>query len=503
LEAAETAVGKNALPSGAVTEVGASPRAPETDAGKVDLDAWIRLHEADTEEAPGRADILRRDALYRRTLAFSDGLGVTISLFLAAAVAGVSVKPVALAFLPVVILVAKILGLYDRDSNRLHRETLDEVPTLFNLATLLAIIGYLGSEALVAGDFDQMGVLVFWAALAATLIAGRAIARTALTPMATTERCLVIGDEQVASMLANKIAVQGLNARIVGALHDDANAWTPELIERTLLTIDQFSIHRVILTSENWRADETIHAIGDLKASGVKVSVLPPVSRLATLSFELDRLPGIALMGMRSYGLERSSRAVKRAFDLLASTVAVFVLSPLLLAIAIAIRIDSPGPVFFRQPRVGRGGKVFHLYKFRSMVHDADERKHEFAHLNEGAPGFFKITDDPRITRVGRYIRRFSLDELPQIFNVVRGEMSLVGPRPLILEEDRQVEGAYRRRLDIAPGITGPWQVLGSWRVPLDEMVILDYLYVASWSLWQDVKLLLQTIPFVITRGGT
>ncbi len=467
-----------------------------------ELESWVRLHEAEDEEPAHRATILRRDALYRRTLAVSDVIAFSAAIVAASAVAGVGVAPAALLGIPAIVVIAKILGLYDRDQGRLHRETLDEVPTLFNVATLVAVIAFLAQDVLVEGNLGQAGVLTVWGVLFATLVGGRAVTRFALTGIASTERCLVIGDEQVASMLANKLAVRGLNARIVGVLRDEDDAWSPQLVERTRYTIDRFAIHRVILTSESWRADETIHAIGDLKASGVKVSVLPPVSRLATLSFELDSLPGIALMGMRSFGLVRSSRAVKRAFDLIATSFVVLALSPLLLAIAIAFRIVSRGPILFRQPRVGRGGKVFHLYKFRSMINDADQRKHEYAHLNEGAPGFFKITDDPRITRVGRHIRRFSLDELPQLFNVVRGEMSLVGPRPLILEEDRQVEGAYRRRLDIAPGITGPWQVLGSWRVPLEEMVILDYLYVASWSLWRDIKLLVQTIPYVLKRGG-
>jgi exopolysaccharide biosynthesis polyprenyl glycosylphosphotransferase len=468
-----------------------------------ELESLLRLHELEDEEpAHQGTTTLRRDALYRRTLAVSDVVAFSAAILVGVAVAGAAVEPAALIGVPALVLIAKILGLYDRDQNRLHRETLDEVPTLFNLATLVAVIVFLAQDRLITGELGQSGMLAVWVVLFAGLLSGRAITRAALRGIASTERCLVIGDEQVASMLANKLAVQGLNARIVGALRDEEDGWTAQLVERTRYTIDRFAIHRVILTSECWRADETIHAIGDLKASGVKVSVLPPVSRLATLSFELDSLPGIALMGMGGFGLDRSSRAVKRAFDLLASTFVVLALSPLLLAVAIAIRLDSRGPVLFRQPRVGRGGKVFHLYKFRSMTNDADQRKHEFAHLNEGARGFFKITDDPRVTRVGRYIRRLSLDELPQIFNVIRGEMSLVGPRPLILEEDRQVEGAYRRRLDIAPGITGPWQVLGSWRVPLDEMVILDYLYVASWSLWRDVKLVVQTIPFVLKRGG-
>jgi lipopolysaccharide/colanic/teichoic acid biosynthesis glycosyltransferase len=157
--------------------------------------------------------------------------------------------------------------------------------------------------------------------------------------------------------------------------------------------------------------------------------------------------------------------------------------------------------VFFRQTRVGRDGRHFRIVKFRTMVADAEARKPALVALNE-ADGLFKIAEDPRITRVGRYLRRTSLDELPQLLNVLRGEMSIVGPRPLILTEDARITGTDRRRLNLTPGMTGPWQVLGAARVPLGEMVKLDYLYVAGWTLWQDVKLVLRTVPHMAARRG-
>ena len=207
-------------------------------------------------------------------------------------------------------------------------------------------------------------------------------------------------------------------------------------------------------------------------------------------------------MGVRAFSLSHSSRLIKRLFDLLGASAALMLLAPLLGAVALLVKLSSHGPVFFRQERVGRGGRPFELLKFRSMVADAEERKAALPEHNQAAAGFFKIANDPRITRVGRLLRRTNLDELPQLLNVLRGEMSLVGPRPLIPQEDKRVVGWHRRRLELTPGITGHWQVLGSSRVPLDEMVAIDYLYVANWSLWTDLKLLLRTIPHVLTGRG-
>jgi lipopolysaccharide/colanic/teichoic acid biosynthesis glycosyltransferase len=173
-----------------------------------------------------------------------------------------------------------------------------------------------------------------------------------------------------------------------------------------------------------------------------------------------------------------------------------------MLLVALAVRLDSRGPIFFRQLRVGQYGRRFHMLKFRTMVPDAEAMKDSLRDRNEAQDGFFKIAEDPRVTRVGRFLRRTALDELPQLFNIVRGEMSLVGPRPLVVEEDQRIEGWHRRRLELMPGMTGHWQILGPARVPLREMVAIDYLYVANWSLWTDVKILLRTVPHVIGRRG-
>jgi lipopolysaccharide/colanic/teichoic acid biosynthesis glycosyltransferase len=206
--------------------------------------------------------------------------------------------------------------------------------------------------------------------------------------------------------------------------------------------------------------------------------------------------------GSPAIGLSRGSLALKRAFDLVFALLAVVVLGPLLVLIAAAIKIGSPGPVLFRQVRVGRGGGHFSIWKFRTMVADAEQLKSGLVLLNEAAPGLFKIRHDPRITRVGRVLRATCLDELPQLLNVLRGDMSLVGPRPLIVSEDSAILGPDRRRLQLRPGMTGHWQIMGSSRVPLQEMVRIDCLYVTTWTLAQDLRILWRTASYAAARQG-
>jgi exopolysaccharide biosynthesis polyprenyl glycosylphosphotransferase len=233
-----------------------------------------------------------------------------------------------------------------------------------------------------------------------------------------------------------------------------------------------------------------------VKSLGVRVSVLPRIFEVVGTAVEFDTLNGVTVLGIRRFGLVRSSRAVKRAMDIVGSLLALIALAPVMVAIAISIRLTSRGPVLFRQTRVGRDGRRFTMLKFRTMVEGADALKARLATRNE-ADGLFKISDDPRVTRVGRLLRRTSMDELPQLVNVLRGEMSLVGPRPLVVDEDSKIQGRHRRRLHLTPGMTGDWQILGSARIPLNEMVKIDYLYVTNWSLWGDVKILARTILYV------
>jgi exopolysaccharide biosynthesis polyprenyl glycosylphosphotransferase len=194
--------------------------------------------------------------------------------------------------------------------------------------------------------------------------------------------------------------------------------------------------------------------------------------------------------------------AFKRLFDIAASSLALFLLSPLLLAVAAIIRFTSRGPVLFRQMRVGRHGKPFHMLKFRSMVVNAEELKAKLMAQNEQDGPVFKMRRDPRITRVGRFIRKFSIDELPQLLNVLRGEMSIVGPRPPVPSEVARYEAWQRRRLSVRPGLTCVWQVSGRNEISFEEWMYLDMQYIDHWSLAQDFQLILKTVPIVLSGRG-
>ncbi len=244
-----------------------------------------------------------------------------------------------------------------------------------------------------------------------------------------------------------------------------------------------------------------LEAVRRTTALGVNVSILPRLLEVVGSAVEFDTVGGVTVLGVRRPGLTRSSRAVKRTVDLAGATLGLLILAPIGLLVAAAIKLDTHGPVFFKQWRVGRDGRTFQMIKFRSMVDGAEAQRAALQSRNETA-GLFKLTADPRVTRVGRLLRRSSIDELPQLLNVVRGEMSLVGPRPLIADEDRLVEGRHRDRLQPAPGMTGPWQVLGPSRPPLSEMVKTDYLYAANWSLWSDIKILVRTFFHVASLRG-
>ena len=262
--------------------------------------------------------------------------------------------------------------------------------------------------------------------------------------------------------------------------------------------VEAHDVERVFVAFSRETHEEMLDALRLLRRSHVQVDIVPRLFEVIGPRMQLHAVAGLPLLGSPPMRLSRSSRLAKRVLDLVLSIAGLVLAGPLMVLIALLIKLDSPGPVFFRQLRMGSEEKPFRIFKFRTMRCDAEELKDSLRHLNvhlEDDPRMFKVIDDPRVTPVGRFLRRYALDELPQLLNVVRGEMSLVGPRPLILEEDDHVREWARTRSRLKPGITGMWQVLGASDIPFDEMTRLDYIYVTNWSMWGDVMLLARTLP--------
>ena len=456
-----------------------------------------------------------RDSVRRRALAAGDVLALAAAALVAFAVARPHGAPVQwlplLAALPCWVVLHKLLGLYDRDAHVIRKSTLDELPRLLE-AIVLGLAGVALAAPLI-GDppVERAPVIAFALAAGVLLPAARAGTRAAVARRFAAERCLIVGSGRVASHLVHMIQRHPEHGvELVGYVDGARNG--DDLIAGELPFLGDLSsledvcrrhqLERVLITFSSLSHEHLLAVIRASKLIGLKITVVPRLFEMLGHAVEIDQVQGMTLLGLRGLGRTRSSLAAKRAIDVVVAAVAIVALAPVLAILAILVRLDSPGPVLFRQQRMGRRNRPFRLLKLRTMVDGADAMKLELLELNEAQAPMFKIRHDPRVTRVGRFLRATSLDELPQLWNVLRGDMSLVGPRPLVPDENDQLIGWHRARLELTPGLTGPWQVLGRTAIPFGEMVKLDYHYVADWSLWNDVKLLVRTIPVVVRRRG-
>jgi exopolysaccharide biosynthesis polyprenyl glycosylphosphotransferase len=420
-----------------------------------------------------------------------------------------------LATLPAWVVVAKLYGLYDRDEERTDHSTADDVGGVFHMVTVCTWLLWAGAQVTDLAYPAIPKLLIFWAAAVALVSTGRSGARAlARRSEAYTQNTVIVGAGEVGQLIAKKLLKHpeyGIN--VVGFVDADPKERRDDLEDLTLLgdiarlpaIVRLFGVDRVIVAYSGYPTAQLLDLVRDLNGMRVQVDIVPRLFEIVGSGIDIHTVEGFPLFGLRAFSLSNSSRLLKRSMDLVVAVAGLLVLAPLFVLIAVLIKLDSRGPVFFRQVRMGAGDRTFCIWKFRTMVADADERKHEVAHLNKharngGDPRMFKIEDDPRVTRAGRVLRRFSLDEVPQLMNIVRGEMSLVGPRPLILDEHASVTDWACRRLDLRPGITGLWQILGRDEIPFDEMVKLDYLYITGWSLMNDVKLALRTIPALFRK---
>ena len=495
------------------------------DQGPVDTRARVHAEISPVWEVlpKGHSEFGQRDAVTRRDTRLRCGLaGVDAVAALAAllAVTGLidpgQVHPRLsdIAAVPFVLVAGKILGLYDRDPHVLRKTTIDETPSIFYLSVIFALSQWLGEVVLFDGYLARPQVLGLVLATFCLISVGRLLVRRLAFCLTAAERCIIIGDAPDAARIATKFdASPSVNATVIGRVSLDARevlasdrppGSVPVLgdYDRLGRIVGEHDVQRAIIASQSDGQEQILDAIRLVKALGVKVSVVPRLLEVVGSSSTFDEVDGIWLLGVRQFGLAGSSELLKRALDLAVAGAGLVILGPLFVILTVVIKLDSPGPVFFRQPRIGRRGDRFWMLKFRSMIPDAESRKSDLRRLNEVEGGLFKIDDDPRITRVGRLLRRTSLDELPQLLNVLRGDMSLVGPRPLVPDEDSLIIGWQRRRLAVKPGMTGLWQIFGSSRIPMQEMVKIDYIYGANWSLWLDLRILLRTVPYMLSRRG-
>jgi exopolysaccharide biosynthesis polyprenyl glycosylphosphotransferase len=258
----------------------------------------------------------------------------------------------------------------------------------------------------------------------------------------------------------------------------------------------------LIVSAVDLGEEELLDLVEEAHRWGVKVRVAPTTAELLTQRGEYVAGQGVPLFELRPPVFAGFDWAVKRVFDLTVSFVLIAIATPVWAAIALGVKLDSPGPVFYRDRRVGLGEAEFGMFKFRSMYTGAAQRQGALEADNEASGPLFKIKDDPRVTRIGRILRRYSLDELPQLLNVLRGEMSLVGPRPLPLRDYVQLEDWHRKRYLVLPGMTGLWQVSGRIDLSFDDLVRLDFYYLENWSIWLDISILAKTLPAVVARRG-
>jgi exopolysaccharide biosynthesis polyprenyl glycosylphosphotransferase len=262
-------------------------------------------------------------------------------------------------------------------------------------------------------------------------------------------------------------------------------------------------VDELIVTDSDFNDRELVEIVEQAHRRGVKVRVAPRATELL-IERRGEYVPGqgVPLFELRPPVFAGADWVVKRSFDLVVSALAAVLGLPFWLLIAAAIKLDSRGPVFFRDQRVGLNEQDFHMLKFRTMYADAEERQADLEGANEAEGALFKIRDDPRVTRVGSVLRRFSLDEVPQVLNVLRGEMSLVGPRPLPVRDYELLEPWHRKRYLVLPGMTGLWQVAGRSSLAFDDLVRLDFYYLEHWSIWLDISILLRTLPAVLGARG-
>ena len=456
----------------------------------------------------GAAGSRRRGAMLRRLLASGDWVaqvGALCAVTATTSTTDVATLFWAVLFSPAWILVVKLQGLYDNDHRRIRHSTLDELPSLVSAS----VLGTLVLDGLLA--LSPVGPLSPGSAIAlgvGTLVGSfvlRGVLRFLWHRLTGVAAGVVVGPAAVVDMVARRVSTHPeTRLALVGYLSqgDDAATELPRLgsIADISKVAHDYEIERVVVTEQEMGEAAAERLIEECKAEGLALTFLPQHYGLLGPGIELNRLAELPVLDFRFSDPPRSTVAMKRGMDIAVSGILLALLSPFLLAVAMAILLDSGRPVFFRQRRAGKDGAPFTMLKFRTMDADAEQRLGDLVDLEKLDQPAFKIADDPRVTRIGRRLRRSSIDEVPQLINVLLGSMSLVGPRPeqesvVALYDERQ-----RGRLAIKPGLTGPMQVYGRSDLTFEERLAMERDYLDNLSLLTDLAILLRT-PRAVIRG--
>jgi exopolysaccharide biosynthesis polyprenyl glycosylphosphotransferase len=453
-----------------------------------------------------------RDLILRRVLAVGDVTAIVLALLIV--LASPAHRPAYLAWwlltVPGWLVIFGGYGLYQRHAKRIGHAAADDLQWIFQSMLLGCVLLWGYTRVAPIGDLHFAQILKFAGVATIALFAIRAAVRLATQRLLGPERLLLVGGGPTVKLLVRKLQTGHADGvELAGLVATGARATTlpglPVISDLDSLdlaqTVRDQRVDRLVISPRDLEETALLDLMRAASELHVKLSLVPRVLDVLGPSLEIDDVDGVAVWAVCPLVLSRTARVAKRAVDVVGATAMLLVAAPLLALITVGIKIESPGPVLFRQRRVGRGGGTFMMLKFRTMVEGAEGMTTALLSRSRD-PHWLLLEHDPRVTRLGRLLRLSSLDELPQLWNVLKGQMSLVGPRPLVEIEDREVAGWARRRLDVTPGITGLWQVMGRTNIPFEEMVKLDCLYVTNWSLYEDLRILVRTIPVLFARKG-
>jgi exopolysaccharide biosynthesis polyprenyl glycosylphosphotransferase len=439
-----------------------------------------------------------RDPLRRRMLALADlGTAVVATASLAIVGTGIAAAAEALVFLPAWILAAKVYGLYDRDHRTLRHLTVDELPQILMWAITCVTALVLFLEVTPITNVGAATAIRVVAVAFASALVLRGVARAAWRHVTPRERVVIIGSDSLSHSIRRKLELfSDIHATVVG----DYETLTPELLREDWARSS--GVGRVILAAQS--IDERLIAelVAMCRREHVKLSIIPPARGLFGTAVQLRHVADLPVVEYNTWDVSRSTLLLKRILDLSIAGVALILTAPLFLLVMLAIRLSGPGPVFYVQTRVGLGGREFRMFKFRTMRADAEAVLPTLVRFDALDEPVFKLARDPRVTRLGRFLRRTSLDELPQLLNVLKGDMSLVGPRPEQVELVRRYKPEHRFRLMVKPGLTGPMQVFGRGRLQFEERLAVEREYIENLSLTRDLRILALTIPSVFDGRG-